>query len=159
SGYSGTPQVIISGPNDQQFPEIQAEGYATVVAGAVTAVTLTNPGLGYRSATVEFSGGNDGATASITLMPVRISRTSIETYQNHLWVGDDTKFSYTGAETVSDFSSAAGGGSTPITDAFLKEKLVRLIQANGILYRMGDSSINAIANVQASASGVTSFND
>ena len=159
SGYSGVPDVVISAPNNADFPNMQAEAYATVVAGAVTAITLTKKGLGYRSASVELEGGNDGASATVTLMPYGIKGTSIEVYQNRVWVFDDTKYSYTGAASVSDFSGAGGGGSKPVTDANLREKVVRGIQANGFLYRMGDSSINVISNVQTSSQGVTSFND
>lgn len=159
SGYSGVPDVVISAPNNAGFPSIQAEAYATVVAGAVTAITLTKKGVGYKSASVQLSGGNDAAEAEVTLMPFGISGTSVETYQNRVWIADDTKYSYTGADSVSDFSSESGGGSKPVTDAFLREKVVRLVQANGFLYRMGDSSINVISNVQTSAQGVTSFND
>lgn len=159
SGYVGVPDVVLSTPNDFGFPEIQAEAFATVVAGAVTAITITKKGVGYRSATVDLQGGNNAAAASIMLMPFGIKGTSLETYQDRVWVADDTKYSYTGPDSVSDFSGANGGGSKPVTDAFLREKVVRMIQANGFLYRMGDSSINVISNIQTSATGVTSFND
>lgn len=159
TGYAGVPDILISDPNDFGFPNIQAEAIATVVAGVVTAVTLTNKGVGYKSASVQASGGNSSAEASVSLMPFGIKGTTIETYQTRVWVGDDTKFSYTGAASVTDFSGAGGGGSKPITDSFLREKLIHMEQANGFLYRFGDSSINVISNVQTSSSGVTTFND
>lgn len=160
SGYTGMPDVIISAPNNADFPNLQAEAYATISAGAVTAITITKAGLGYKSASVQVEGGNNGATAEITLMPYGIKGTSIETYQDRVWVFDDTKLSYTGPDNVSDFSGAGGGGSKPITDSFLREKVVRGVQANGFLYRMADSSINVISNVQTNAqTGSTSFND
>lgn len=159
SGYSGTPDVLISAPNNQGFPSIQAEAYATITAGAVSAITITKPGLGYKSATVQLSGGNDAAEAEVQLMPFGIKGTSVETFQNRVWIADDTKYSYTGADTVADFSTGAGGGSKPVTDAFLRERVIRMIQANGFLYRLADSSCNVISNIQTSASGVTTFND
>ena len=159
TGYDGVPDVIISAPNNKDFPSIQAEAYATVAAGAVTAITLTANGVGYESASVQLSGGNNAAEAEVSLMPAGISGTTIETYQNRVWVGDDTKISYTGADSIRDFSGTNGGGSKPITDSFLREKLVSLKQANGFLYRFGDSSINVISNVQTTTSAVTSFND
>lgn len=159
TGYDGVPDVIISAPNNKDFPSIQAEAYATVVAGAVTAITVTAAGIGYNSASVQLSGGNDSAEAEVSLMPAGISGTTIETYQNRVWVGDETKISYTGADSIRDFSGTNGGGSKPITDSFLREKLVSLKQANGFLYRFGDSSINVISNVQTTTSAVTSFND
>jgi hypothetical protein len=159
TGYTAPPDVVISEPNDFGFPNIPAEAYATVAAGVVTAITIVNPGLGYKSASVQLEGGNNSAQAEVKVMPAGISGTSIETYQERLWVGDDTKFSYTAAASVSDFSGASGGGSKPATDAFLREKITRMIQANGFLYRMGDSSINVISNVQTSVNAVTTFND
>lgn len=159
SGYAGVPDVVISAPNDFGFPNLQAEAIATVAAGAVTAITLTKKGVGYKSATIDLQGGNNAAAASIKLMPYGIKGTSIETYQDRVWVFDDTKYSYTGPDSVSDFSGDGGGGSKPVTDANLREKVVRGVQANGFLYRMGDSSINVISNVQTSTAGVTSFND
>lgn len=159
TGYDGVPDVIISAPNNKDFPSIQAEAYATVVAGAVTAITVTAAGIGYMSASVQLSGGNSAAEAEVSLMPAGISGTTLETYQNRVFIGDDTKISYTGADSIRDFSGANGGGSKPITDSFLREKLVALKQANGFLYRFGDSSINVISNVQTSTSAVTSFND
>lgn len=159
SGFTGVPDVIISAPDDQGFPNIQAEAYATVTAGAVTAITVTRTGVGYRQAKVDLVGGNNAAAASVKLMPYGIKGTSIETYQDRVWVFDDTKYSYTGPDSIADFSSSGGGGSKPVTDANLKEKVVRGFQANGVLYRLADSSINVITNVQVSDTGVTRFND
>lgn len=159
SGYVGVPDIVISPPNDFGFPEIPAQAIATVSAGAVTAITLIAKGVGYKSASVDIQGGNNAAAASVQLMPYGIKGTSIETYQSRVWVADDTKYSYTGAASVADFSGAGGGGSSPVTDSFLREKVVRMVQANGFLYRMGDSSINVISNVQTTSSGVTTFND
>lgn len=159
SGYTGVPEVVISLPDDAEFPSIQAEAYATISAGAVTTITVTNPGLGYKGASVQLIGGNNSAAAEVSLMPYGIEGTTIETYQNRVWTADDTKMSWTGADSVSDFSTANGGGSKPITDSFLREKVVALAQANGFLYRFGDSSINVVSNVQTSGQGVTTFND
>ena len=60
SGYTG-PSVAITGGNGTG-----ATAVATVTGGAVTAITLTNPGLGYTATpTVTISGGGGtGATAT-----------------------------------------------------------------------------------------------
>lgn len=159
SGYVGNPDVLISAPNNTVFPNMQAEATCTVVAGAVTAITVRNPGFGYRSASVQLSGGNGSAEAEVTLMPFGMNGTCLETYQERVWLGDDTRLSWTGADSIRDFSSAGGGGSKPLTQSNLRERLVALKEANGFLYRLGDSSINVISNVQTSATGVTTFND
>lgn len=159
SGYVGVPDVVISAPNDSGFPQIQAEAIATIAAGAVTAITLTNHGLGYKSASVRVEGGNNAANAEVSLMPFGIQGSTLETYQDRVWVGDLTKFSYTGAGSVTDFSTAGGGGSQPVIDSFLREHISRFFQSNGFLYSLGDSSVNVISNVQTSSSGVTTFNN
>lgn len=158
SGYVGQPTVFFSAPNDLGFPSVQAEGYATVSAGAVTAVTLTNKGIGYRSATVQFSGGNDSAEAEIALMPFGISGTSIETYEERVWLADGPKILATAADSVREFSAAFGGVVKPVTDSNLREQVVALKQANGFLYAFGDSSIFVVSNVQTSTGGTTTFN-
>lgn len=159
SGYTAMPDIVISSPNDVEFPSIQAEAYATVTAGAISAITLTNKGIGYKSATIEIEGGNNAASAEIKIMPFGISGTTLETYQSRVWVAEPTKYSYTAASSVTDFSTAGGGGSKPVIDSYLRERIVRLAQANGFLYRGGDSSLNVISNIQTSSQGVTTFND
>lgn len=47
SNYSIAPQVYFAAPPS---PGIQAQGYATISAGAVTGVTVTNVGAGYTTA-------------------------------------------------------------------------------------------------------------
>lgn len=159
AGYTGQPEVLISAPNDLGFPSIQAEAYATITAGAVSAITVSNRGVGYASATVQLSGGNNSAEAEIGLMPYGVKGSSIETYKERVWIGDDTKLLACAADELTVFAASLGGVADPITDSFLRERLVALKQANGFLYRFGDSSINVISNVQTSNGGTTTFND
>lgn len=63
TGYTTAPTVAITGTGGTG-----ATATATVVAGVVTAVTITNAGSGYETASVAFSGGGGSgaaATASI----------------------------------------------------------------------------------------------
>lgn len=159
SGYTGAPTVTISSPDDSDFPTIQAEAIANLAAGAVSAVAVTNPGAGYLTAQVELLAGNKAANAQVTIMPFGLKATSIETYQDVVWTSVDTKTTFSAPGSVSVFSTAAGGGSAPATDSFLRKKIVALKQANGFLYRMADSSINVISNVQTSSFGTTTFNN
>jgi hypothetical protein len=159
TGYIGSPTVVITLPDDTNYPTLQATGIATVTAGVVTAVTVTNPGLGYTNAAVELQGGNNAANVLAYTMPQGIQATSIETYQNIVWTSVGTKMSFTGPNSVSDFSTVGGGGSAPATDAFLRRQITCLKQANGFLYRFGDSSINVISNVQTGTGGITTYNN
>ena len=154
TGYSTAPTVEIVGDGTG------ATATATIAAGAVTGFTVQNPGLGYTYARAVLTGGNNAASATVTLMPFGIKGNSIETYQSHVWISDTTKVSFSGPESTSDFSTAGGGGSFPATDSFLRRQITRLIQSNGFLYIMSDSSINVISNVSTSATtGATTFNN
>lgn len=63
TGYTTAPTVAITGTGGTG-----ATATATVVDGAVTAVTITNAGEGYETATVAFSGGGGtGATATANI--------------------------------------------------------------------------------------------
>ena len=65
AGYTSTPLVTISAPNETGG--VQATAEATITANAVSAITLTEAGTGYTSApTVTISGG--GATTNATAL-------------------------------------------------------------------------------------------
>lgn len=69
SNYSdATTSVAFSAPEDADG--VTAEGVATIVDGAITEITVTNPGSGYSAAptvTISDSGTGSGATATATL--------------------------------------------------------------------------------------------
>ena len=60
SGYGSAPAVTIAGDGTG------ATANSTIVSGAVTAVTITNPGTGYTRAQVTFASGAAAATAVIS---------------------------------------------------------------------------------------------
>lgn len=65
TGYSA-PTVTFSAPEDPNGTT--ATGVATVDAGVITGITITDPGSGYQAApTVTITGAGSGATASATL--------------------------------------------------------------------------------------------
>lgn len=59
TGYTSAPTVAITGTGGAG-----ATATATVVNGVVTAVTITNPGSGYETASVAFSGGGGSGAAA-----------------------------------------------------------------------------------------------
>ena len=158
SGYTGAPQVVLAAPDGWDFPTIQATATATVSGGVVTAITVVNPGAGYQNCGVQLLGGNNAANATCTLMPFGLQATSIETYNSQVWTSANAKMTFSAPASVSDFSTLDGGGSASVNAAYLRQKIIRLIQANGFLYRLGDSSIDVISNVQTSSTGTTTFN-
>ena len=154
SGYDAAPEVFIDGDGEG------AEATAVLTAGVVTSINVNKRGTGYTRAQVSLIGGNNAARATITLMPFGIQGTSVETFQARVWVSDVTKASFTAPGSTSLFSTSSGGGTYPATESFLRRKITRLIQANGFLYQIADSSINVISNVQTSGTPVTTtFNN
>ena len=163
TGYiaGGTPQVVISPPDQPALPLVQAVAAVSgVTGGAISAVTVTTPGLGYTKGTVTFVGGNNAAQGVASVMPFGISGTTIETYQGHIWVANGTRVQFTAPGSTTNFATSAGGGAFQTSDSFLRNQITRLIANSGFLYLLGDSSINVISNVQTVAStssaGVTS---
>lgn len=62
SGYAVAPSVFVSTPD--QIPAIQATATAQISGGAVTAVTMTEPGAGYfQNPSISFSSSTLGTTA------------------------------------------------------------------------------------------------
>ena len=155
SGYKSAPQVVISPPDLDVSPSLQATAVAAVSGGAVTSITITNQGYSYSKATLQFIGGNNAASATASLMPFGMSGSTLETYQSRIWLGNYTTTSVSAAETVSDFATSDGGDSFPSTDNFLRAQITRYLQSSGFLYGVGDSSIYVISNVQTSGTPPT----
>lgn len=167
SGYVSAPTVSFSGGSGTG-----AAATAHVSGGSVISVTITNPGTGYvagDTVTVAFSGGGGtGATATTSLMPFGVSGSSIETYQQRVWIpfpaptgtqqnGDEFIVSAPGSLTV--FATSAGGLIFNSTDSVLRSQYTNIKQTNGYLYPLGDSSVSVISNVQTSGSPpTTTFN-
>lgn len=162
TGYNDSPQVVISPPDSASLPVLQAEAVALVAGGAVVSFTVTQPGLGYtRPPTVTVVGANRAAQGLINLMPYGILGSTLETYQDSVWVGYANKASFTAPGTVSNFATSAGGGSFVSTSSFQRAAYTCFKQTNGFLYLLSDSSIDVVSNVTTSAlNGVatTSFN-
>lgn len=98
-------------------------------------------------------GGPEGGT-----MPLAIGGTTVETYAGRIWIGVGPVINFSVAGSLVDFSSGNGGGSIESTDSFLRVRFVQLLQTNGFLYLIADSSINYISGVQTSGSPpVTTF--
>jgi hypothetical protein len=95
-----------------------------------------------------------------TTMPTGVSGTCIETYQGRAWIGNGVNFTNSAPGNGADFTANDGGGTSPVTDAFLRREITWIRQSNSFLYRGGDSSVNVISNVQSSGSPVvTTYNN
>lgn len=157
TGYTSAPTVSASGGSGSG-----ATFTATVAGGLVTGIQITNGGSGYAAGdavTLGFSGGGgSAAAATVTLMPFAISGTAIEIYSGRVWIANGATITYSAPGSISDFSSASGGGNFTSSDSFLRVRYIQLVQTNGFLYLIADSSINYISGVQTAGSPpVTTF--
>lgn len=145
SGYKSPPVITVLGDG--------TGAQATAVinnAGQVTQVVMDNVGYGYTKAIFHLDGGNNAAAASVSLMPVGIQGTTVETYVNRVWVGDEKKGYFTAPASPSDFTTSNGAGAFQSTDSFQRVAYHSFKQTNGFLYLISDSSVNYIGGVQSS---------
>ncbi len=151
SGYSASATAVCSGggsPVAQATLQLILNG-----SGVITGVTVASGGL-YGSntpPTVTVSDPVVNAIATATLMPFGVQGTDIETYQASVWVINGPTLFFTAPSSVSDFATSDGGGNRVSNDSFLKVGYVRVINTNGFLFLIADSSISYISGVQTAA--------
>lgn len=90
-----------------------------------------------------------------TTVPTGIQGNSVEIYQSRVWVANGPNIVFSAPESITDFSTGNGGGAFQSNDSFLRRSYVRLVQTNGFLYLIADSSINYISGVTTSGSPPT----
>lgn len=93
-----------------------------------------------------------------TTMPNLGSSRMGEVFQERVWLIQDSEFLFSVAENGADFASADGGGAVPYNGDQLREAWTEFLQSSGFLYLFGDSSVNAINNIQVnSETNATTF--
>jgi hypothetical protein len=154
TGYTSAPAVSVTGGAGSG-----ATFQATVSGGAVTAIKVLTPGTGYLATdtlTAHFTGGGgSAAAATVSLMPFGISGTSLEIYAGRVWVSNNATITFSAPGSFIDFATGDGGGNFTSSDSFLRVSFTQLIQTNGFLYLIADSSINYISGVQTSGTPPT----
>ena len=157
SNYTTPPTVRIDGNGTG------AQAFAQISGGQVVSVQMTNMGKGYTVAIASFEGGNNAANLRPRLMPIGISGTAVEVYQQRVWVTNGAAAAtfppknrtiFSAPNSAVDFGD--GGGAFQSRDSFLRVGYHFLKQSNGFLYLGGDSSINYISGVTTSSTGSAS---
>lgn len=149
SGYSPSARATAAGGGS---PSAQATFQLGLTSGSITSVLATNPGVyGSNSApTITITDTPINAAGTVQLMPFGIAGTAVETYAGRVWVANNASVFFTAPGSQTDFATSDGGGNFISADSFLRVFYSQLIQTNGFLYLLGDSSLNYISGVSTS---------
>lgn len=136
----------IAAPGTIQNPSPSTTGisqwgseYAIIVTQQANGFFLWNGATFYKP----------GDAAPVTgTMPTGVGGSAVETYQGRIWIANNASIQWGAPGSLSNFTTAAGGGSFSSSDSFLRVRYTQLRQTNGFLYLIGDSSVNYISNVQ-----------
>ena len=157
SGYSNYPVITVVDVNGsiQSSPVLTAN--VTGAGASVTSVNIISGGIFATNVapTVVITDVATNAAGSITIMPYGVSGNAVETYSGHVWVANQNNYSWSAPGSASNFATSAGGGSAQSADSYLKIGYTRLIQSNGFLYLIADSSIDYISGVQTAGTPPT----
>ncbi len=155
SGYAVAPAVTFGPPNETGG--VQATGHTLLTGtGGISEVVIDEPGSGYTSApSVTFASGAATATA-YTLLP---TGQNVATFSSRAWLTNNRTWLFTAPISYNNFQLGQGAGSVIETDETLLSNIVFTLPANNFLYWMGDTSINAIGNVQVTSLGATVYSN
>ena len=157
TGYGPSAAITASSGGS---PQSQAIIAPVLAGGVIVGTTITSGGvyLSNSPPTLMESDTKTNAAGTVTLMPYAIQGTAIETYSGHVWIANGAVLTFSAPGSVSDFSTADGGGNTTSVDSFLRVAYTSLVNSNGFLYLIGDSSVNYISGVQTVSSTTTFTN-
>lgn len=152
-----TIRVLIAPPGTIANPSPGNVGVAQYGNQYVLIVTPAVPGYFIWDGVTFYSPGDvwpPGGT-----IPTGIQGSSVETYAGRVWISDGANIFFSAPGSLVDFTTASGGGEFTSSDSFLRNFFSRLVQSNGFLYLVGDSSVNYISGVQTSNASppVTTF--
>lgn len=153
TGYTSTTSISFIGGGGSGATAIVSPVATNVILG----VSVTAGGVGYTSAPgVLFDDPNNTvAVATVDLLPTNQSGNAVQTYQSRLWTASVARIDFTAPGSLTDFNVGDGGGGFKSNDSFLRVGFQKLIQTNGFLYMLADSSINYISGVQTSGNPPT----
>jgi hypothetical protein len=155
TGYSQTASIVSTGGGASIVT--QASFSPIITGGSLASVIITNPGQygSNVSPTLSVVDVTANAVATVSLMPYGIQGTAIETYQGRAWIANGPIIYFGAPGSFTDFATSDGGGNFTSGDNFLKVGYVRLVNTNGFLYLVADSSMNYISGVTTSGTPPT----
>ena len=152
SDYSNFPVLTVVDPGATITSSPVLRASVTQPGGSITSVSIIAGGqfVANVTPTVVITDMATTAAGSVTIMPFGVSGNAVETYSGHVWVANKNLIQYSAPGSVSDFATSSGGGSQQSNSSYLKIGYTRLIQSNGFLFLIADSSIDYISGVQTS---------
>jgi hypothetical protein len=81
-------------------------------------------------------------------MPFAIGGSAISTFSGSVWVTNGPVRYNSAPGSVTDFATADGGGNVTSSDSYLRVGYSGLLNTNGFLYFVGDSSVSYVSGVQ-----------
>ena len=145
ANYSSGTTITASGGN----PYSQATFAPVLSAQTIASVTITNRGA-YSTATAPtLVASSPAVTASgtISLMPFGTQGNAVETYQGRVWIIQGATLIVSAPGSVSNFATSAGGLQVTSNDSYLRVAYTQLVQTNGFLFLIADSSMNYVSGV------------
>lgn len=171
SGYTTNVEVQIQPANygkSNQDLGTGAGAIAIFTPTSIGGILISDAGLHYTSApaVVLASGANNSAYATVALMPFGVSGSTMESYQQRLWIANPFAqpyatispggtFQVSAPELFIDFATSDGGVTFSSTDSFLQTQYIHFQQSNGYLYAIGDGSVSVISSVNTSGTPTT----
>ena len=151
SGYVSAPAVAITGGSGSGVT-----AHSVISGGAVVAVVIDNPGVGYKAGdtlTVGFSGGGgSSAAATAVVWPFTVKGTTLAVFAGRVWMGAGRTLAYTGTLGFDDVNPANAAGSSVLNDADLVHAIYALRNFNNYLFIFGDNSVKQIGAITVSGS-------
>ena len=171
SGYTNNVEVVFTNATTDKTGS-GAGAIAYYKPTSIASVTMSNYGKQYTTApSIEvLPGANNAAYATVGLMPYGVSGTSIETFQQRVWIADPAQAPFStlppggnwqasAPGSFTDFATSDGGVQFTNSDGFLQTKYTAFRQSSGYLYGFGDGSVSVISSVNTSGSpSTTTFN-
>lgn len=153
--YTGNTHTTITVDNLSGITGLQT-GMSVSGSGVQPATTLATI-VSTSSITLSLATTTSLTATPLTFnwfMPMGISGTTIEIFQNRVWTANGNVVTFAAAGNGTTFAASNGGGTFTLTDSFT-QSVTSLKQANGYLYIIADSGINYIGNVQTAVNTTT----
>ncbi len=148
---SGNP-VMITINTDGSISQVMPGGVVTAVAGAGSVTTACVVSI-WQASPILFLDPTKGYAkwdgTTYTVIDATKTGQALAVFEGRAWLAKNRTITYTAPTTFDDFVAGDGSGSVVISDDAFQGNIVELASALEQLWIIGQSAIEALANVQA----------